>query len=105
MFEIRKADPDGFSSPAIAIAHIHDDNGIVAFTRGDGKYMVVMNFRGNGWDYYGVGVTGRYRELANTSWADYNIGGYPQRSRGDQPQQINDVPIPPYGVVVLQRSE
>ena len=67
--------------------------------------LVVLNFRGNCWDHYDVGVRGRYRELANTSWPAFNVGGYPERSRGDQPHQITDVPIPPYGAVVLQRAE
>ena len=68
--------------PAIAITHIHDDNGVVAFTRGGGKYLVVLNFRATAGTDYDVGVRGQYQELANTSWPAFNLGGYPERSRG-----------------------
>lgn len=105
MFEIRKADPEHFAWSGIAISHIHNDNGIVAFTRDDGRYLIVMNFHGSDWPKYRVGVSGRYRELANTSWPEFNLGNYTQRTRGsDQAYQIDDVPIPPYGVVVLKRE-
>ncbi len=40
-------------------------NGIAAFSRDGGKYVVVLNFRGMSWDRYNVGVRGRYQELAN----------------------------------------
>ena len=71
----RKSDPDGFAWPEIAVTHIHDDNGVVAFSRGGGEYLIVLNFKGNSWDRYNVGVSGRYRELANTSWPEFNVGG------------------------------
>jgi 1,4-alpha-glucan branching enzyme len=105
MFEIRKNDPESFAWNKIAITHIHDANGIVAFTRDDGKYLVVLNFRGKDWESYKVGVSGRYRELANTSWPEFNIGGYIKRSRGgEQAQWIDDLPIPAYGAIVLKRE-
>jgi 1,4-alpha-glucan branching enzyme len=106
MLEIRKNDPEGLAWPDIAITHLHDDNGVVAFTRGQGKYLIVLNFKGNSWDRYRVGVTGHYRELANTSWPAFNLGGYTERTRGgDQAHQIDDVPIPAYGAVVLKRED
>jgi len=105
LFTIRKSDPEGLAWPNIAITHLHDQNGIVAFTRDDGKYLVVLNFRGKDWERYRVGVSGRYRELANTSWPEFNLGGYAARTRGrDQAQWIDDIPIPAYGAVVLKRE-
>jgi 1,4-alpha-glucan branching enzyme len=105
MFEIRKSDPDAFAWGDIAIAHIHDTNGVVAFTRGGGKYLIVLNFKGNSWENYNVGIAGRYRELANTSWPDYNLGGYAERTRhGDASHAITEVPIPAYGAVLLRRD-
>ena len=107
IIEIRKNDPTSFAWPNIRITHIHDGNGIIAFTRDGGKYLVVLNFRRSGWDNYRVGVDGRYRELANTSWPAYNVGGYSQRSRGaDRALLIDDgIPIPPYGAVILRRED
>ena len=105
MFDIRRNDPESFAWPKVAITHIHNDNGIVAFTRDDGKYLVVLNFRGRDWEHYRVGVSGRYRELANTSWPEFNLGGYATRTRGrEQAQWIDDIPIPAYGAVVLKRE-
>jgi 1,4-alpha-glucan branching enzyme len=106
MFEIRKKDPEAFAWPRIAITHLHDDNGILAFTRNNGKYLVVLNFKGQDWPKYRVGVSGRYRELANTSWPQYNLGGYQERTRGgDQAHWIDHVKIPSYGAVVLKRED
>jgi len=106
MMEIRKNDPTSFAWPNIQITHIHDGNGVIAFTRNDGKYLVVLNFKGKGWDQYKVGVSGRYRELANTSWPKFNVGGVLERSRGgDQALPVDDgISIPPYGAVVLRRE-
>ncbi len=102
---IRKTDPQAFAWPDIRITHIHDANGIAAFTRDDGKYLIVMNVRGNAWPKYRVGVSGRYREIANTSWPAYNLGEYPEMTRGgDAAHQIDDVPIPPYGAIILKRE-
>ncbi len=106
IIEIRKNDPAAFAWNNISITHIHDGNGTVAFTRDNGKYLVVLNFRGRDWRNYRVGVSGRYRELANTSWPEFNLGGYPERTRGGaQAFRINDVPIPAYGAIVLKRED
>ncbi len=106
MIEIRKADPQAFAWPDIVITHVHDGNGVAAFTRDGGKYLVVLNFRGRDWPSYRVGVSGRYRELANTSWSEFNLGGYTERTRGgDQAHWIDDLPIPAYGAVVLERED
>lgn len=106
MVQIRKEDPEGFAWPGIAITHIHDENGVAAFTRGQGKYLIVLNFKGNSWDSYNVGVSGKYRELANTSWPEFNLGGYAERSRGGaSAQSITEVPIPAYGAVILKRED
>ena len=59
MIEIRKNDPTCFAWPDIQIRHIHNDNGVLAFTRDGGKYLIVLNFRGDSWDRYHVGVEGR----------------------------------------------
>jgi hypothetical protein len=59
---------------------------------------------GASWDHYDVGVSGRYQELANTSWPAYKLGGYAEKSRGGwTAHQISDVPIPAHGAVVLVR--
>ncbi len=105
MAQVRVSDPESFAWKSIQITHLHNDNGVVAFIRDDGKYLVVLNFRGNSWKHYRVGVTGRYREIANTSWPQFNLGGYPLRTRGgDRSFSIQDVPVPAYGAVVLRRE-
>lgn len=106
MFDIRRGDLECFAQSDIKITHIHNDNGIVAFTRDNGKYVIVLNFKGNSWDNYNVGVAGVYQELANTSWPEYNLGGYPEKSRGgSDAHPIDSVHIPSYGVVVLVRRD
>jgi 1,4-alpha-glucan branching enzyme len=105
MIQIRKQDRETLATSPIRVRHIHNDNGVAAFTRAGGKYLVVMNFKGNSWQRYNVGVSGRYRELANSSWPVFNLGGYPERTRGgDQAFQVDEVPVPAYGVVVLRRE-
>ena len=77
---------------------------MVAFTRDGGKYVVVLNFKGGSWEHYDVGVRGKYQELANTSWPVFNLGNYPERTRGgDRAYDIVDVLVPAYGAVVLVR--
>jgi 1,4-alpha-glucan branching enzyme len=64
----------------------------------------VLNFRGGGWEHYDVGVRGRYQEIANTSWPFFNLGNYPERTRGgDRAYDIVDVAIPAYAAVVFVR--
>jgi 1,4-alpha-glucan branching enzyme len=105
VFEIRKADARGLGDSAIEIKHLHDDNGVAAFTRGNGQYLVVMNFKHNSWENYNVGVSGRYKEIANTSWPAFNLGGQAERTRrGDQAYDIHEVPVPAYGAVILKRE-
>ena len=104
MFEIRRDDMAAFSRGNIHICHIHNDNGVVAFTRDNGKYLVVLNFGPTTWWHYNVGISGFYKELANTSWPAFNIWDFIEASRqGDRHHQIHDVHIPAYGVVVLER--
>ena len=104
MFEIRKMDLPAFSWEDIEITHIHNDNGIVAFARNKRKYLIVLNFKGQTWFDYNVGVSGFYKELANASWPAYNISDTPEATRhGDYHYQINTVHIPAYGAVILQR--
>ena len=92
------------ASGDMRMTHLHDDNGVAAFTRDHGKYLIVLNFKGTSWDHYDVGVSGRYQELANTSWPAFNLGGYPEKTRGGwTAHQIHDVPIPAYGAVILVR--
>lgn len=106
MCDIRRGDADQtLAQSPIGITHVHNDNGVAAFTRNNGEYLIVLNFKGNDWPKYKVGVTGKYREIANTSWPQFNLGGYTQRSRGGgQAYDIEDVPIPAYGAVVLKRE-
>jgi 1,4-alpha-glucan branching enzyme len=104
MLDIRRSDFNSLSNSDITIIHLHNDNGIAAFSRDDGKYVVVMNFKSNSWDHYDIGIRGRYQELANTSWPLFNLGGYPEKTRGGETEHdISDVPIPAYGAIVLVR--
>jgi len=104
MFDIRSGDLGRFAWGDIRITHLHDDNGVAAFVRDNGKYLIVLNFKGGSWDHYDVGVSGLYQELANTSWPEFNLGGYPVKTRGGWPAyHIDGVPVPPYGAVVLVR--
>ena len=105
MFEIRKENKETLAFSPIEIQHIHDDNGVAAFTRDDGKFVVVLNFKSNSWHRYNVGINGEYREIANSSWPAFNLGGVPERTRGGgEAFQITEVPVPAYGVVVLKRE-
>ncbi|GGA63132.1 1,4-alpha-glucan branching enzyme [Neiella marina] len=104
MFEIRSNNMAAFAWGNIAICHIHNDNGIAAFTRADGRYLIVLNFGPTTWWHYNVGVAGFYKELANTSWPAFNIWDFTEASRhGDEHHQISDVHIPAYGAVILER--
>ncbi|TAA41752.1 alpha-amylase family glycosyl hydrolase [Corallincola spongiicola] len=104
MFEIRKANMGAFSWSDIEICHLHNDNGIAAFTRDGGKYLIVLNFGPTTWWHYSVGVSGYYKELANTSWPAFNIWDFTEATRhGDQHHDIQDLHIPAYGAVVLER--
>lgn len=104
MNDIRTGDLNRFAWGDIHITHIHNGNGIVAFTRDNGKYLIVLNFKGTSWDNYNVGISGLYQELANTSWPTFNLGGYPVKSRGSWPAyRINNIHIPAYGGVILVR--
>lgn len=52
-----------------------------------------------------MGISGRYKELANTSWPDVNVGVTRNEAEvGNRADQISEVPIPPDGVVVLKRE-
>ena len=104
IIDIRRGDLGRFAWGDIAVTHINDANGVIAFTRDNGKYLIVLNFKGASWDHYDVGVHGRYQELANTSWPAFNLGNYAERTRGgEQAHDITDIPIPAYGAVVLVR--
>ncbi len=105
MNEIRRADSNALSTGDSWITHLHNNNGVVAFSRAGGKYIVVLNFSWHTWYDYDIHVSGRYRELANTSWPQYNLGGVPWASRGgDNAYYINNLHIPAYGAVVLKRE-
>jgi 1,4-alpha-glucan branching enzyme len=104
VLDVRRGDLGRFASGDIRLTHLNDANGVVAFTRDAGKYVVVLNFKGSSWDHYDVGVRGLYQELANTSWPVFNLGNYQERTRGgERAFAIADVPIPAYGAVVLVR--
>jgi 1,4-alpha-glucan branching enzyme len=106
MLEIRRDDLERLAHSEVKITHIHNDNGVIGFMRGDGMYVVVLNFKSNAWDHYDIGIRGRYQELANTSWPAFNLAGYAERTRGgEDAHDISDVPIPSYGAVVLVRRE
>lgn len=103
--EIRRSDLALFSSSDSTVLHINDSDGVAAFSRDNGKYVVVLNFKGNSYSNYDVGISGRYRELLNSSWEEFNVRNYPVTSRGTAAVDINDVAIPPYGAVVLMCTE
>src|SRR3984893_376130 len=104
MFDVRRGDLGRFAWGNITVTHLNDANGVIAFTRDGGKYLIVLNFKGSDWAHYDVGVRGRYQELANTSWPAFNLGNYTERTRGgDRSFDISDVPVPAYGAVVLVR--
>ena len=106
MNEIRANDLTTLATGDSWVTHIHNNNGVAAFTRADSKYVIVLNFGPTTWSNYDVGISGNYRELANTSWPQYNVGGAPWSSRGgDQAFQINNVNIPAYGAVVLMKED
>ncbi|MEA3291116.1 MAG: alpha-amylase family glycosyl hydrolase, partial [Pseudomonadota bacterium] len=46
---IRKEAARSLAWPDIRIAHLHDENGIAAFTRDGGNYLVVLNFKVGDW--------------------------------------------------------
>ena len=105
MNEIRGNDLTTLATGNSWVTHIHNNNRIATFTRADAKYAVVMNFGPTTYSSYDVGISGRYIELANTSWPQYNIGGTAWASRGgEQAFDINNVNIPAYGVVVLMKD-
>ncbi|GAA0858909.1 carbohydrate-binding module family 20 domain-containing protein [Aliiglaciecola litoralis] len=105
MNEIRGADLQSFASADSLVTHIHNNNGVAAFSRDGGKYVVVMNFGPTTWYNYDVGISGTYLEVANTSWSQYNLGGVPVASRGEGvANAISNVHIPAYGAVVLARA-
>ncbi len=106
MFDIRRASLNRLSEGDIQISHVHNNDGIVAFTRDEGKYLIVLNFKGQAWDNYYVGVSGKYKELANTSWPAFNLGASSEKTRGgDRSYSISGVHIPAYGGVVLLRDD
>ena len=103
--EIRGTALINFSSGNSLVTHIHNNNGIAAFTRDDSNYVVVMNFGSNTYFNYDIGVSGFYREIANTSWSEYNLAGVTEASRGSASAfEITNVHIPAYGVVVLMKE-
>ncbi|WP_440905259.1 alpha-amylase family glycosyl hydrolase [Catenovulum sp. SX2] len=104
--EIRRNDEISLATGNSWVTHIHNDNGVAAFVRDNGKYVVVMNFRGTTWFDYDVGISGKYIELANTSWPIYNLDNVTFASRGgEQSYEITNVHIPAYGAVVLMRDD
>lgn len=101
---IRRGDIRRFADSDINLVHVHDANGVAAFTRDNGKYLVILNFKGGSWQEYDIGVRGTYQELANTSWPAFNVGGVTERTRGgNSANYIESVPVPAYGAVVLVR--
>lgn len=103
--DIRSNDSQTLATADSFVTHIHNDNGIAAFTRANGKYLVVLNFKSETWFNYDVGVSGNYLELLNTSWPEYNISGTAVASRGgNHASTISNVHIPAYGAVVLMRQ-
>lgn len=105
MNEIRGNDLTDFATGDSFVTHINNNNGIAAFTRNNGEYVIVLNFKGTTWTDYDVGVSGNYKEIANTSWSQFNLDNTPLASRGSvNAYNISTVHIPAYGAVVLQKQ-
>ncbi|WP_440903847.1 alpha-amylase family glycosyl hydrolase [Catenovulum sp. SX2] len=103
--QLRANDTVSLSSGDSKVEYIHDINGIAAFSRDNGKYLVIMNFRGTDWFDYDIGLHGGYREVANTSWPQYNLTNSAEVSRGGwHAQYFTSFHIPAYGAVILQRE-
>ncbi len=103
--EIRSQDSLALSSGSSRVEYIHDYNGIAAFSRADGEYLVIMNFKGTDWYNYDIGIDGGYREIANTSWPQFNVSGGPEVSFGGwDAHYFSSFNIPAYGVVILKRE-
>ncbi len=104
ILEIRRHNMWAFADGDIQIKHVHDDNGVIAFTRCGDKYLIALNFKGQTFYNYDIGVSGFYKELANSSWPVFNIINKPEASRqGYEHHQIDSIHIPSYGAVVLER--
>ncbi len=101
---IRNADKTILSESNSVVRYIHDIDGVFAFARGNNDYLIVMNFRGATRTNYNIGISGYYREVANTSWPEFNLGGVPEASRGKAAQQITTVSVPAYGAVILKKE-
>ncbi|WP_075187935.1 alpha-amylase family glycosyl hydrolase [Teredinibacter haidensis] len=102
--KIRKRDMWTWSADSIEINHLHNDNGVVAFTRSNGKYLVVLNFNDQVFYDYDLHVEGYYKELANTSWPVFNLFGDKEATRGgDKHHYIHNVHVPAHGAIVLER--
>jgi hypothetical protein len=47
MFDVRRGDLGWFAWGNITVTHLNDANGVIAFTRDGGKYLIVLNFKGS----------------------------------------------------------
>lgn len=104
LLHIRKNHLWEFSAHAIHIHHLHNDNGVVAFSRGNNQYIIVLNFKGETFFHYRIGIGGFYKEIANTSWPVFNLFNTQEATRGgDYHHVIDDIHIPAFGAVVLER--
>lgn len=106
MNDIRRAAMPSFAWGDIQVKAIHGGNKICAFTRDNGKYLIILNFGWQSWPSYGVGVSGNYKEIANTSRPEYNLnpGLYPQTVNSTSYTWHSEFAIPCYGAVVLERQ-
>ena len=106
MIEIRRDDPDVLSREALDILHVHDGNGVAAFSRAGGAYLVVLNFGPLAFPSYDVGAQGSYRILASTAWPEFRVGEDTTcADASDEPADVSTICIPAYGAVVFAREE
>ncbi len=103
LIDLRRAHLWDFAAGDVQVPHVHNENGVVAFTRAGGKYLVALNFSWRSYSDYDVGVHGFYKEIANTSWPVFNLGSPETTRGGDFHHPLGGVPIPAYGAVVLER--
>lgn len=103
--EIRALDPQALAQGDSTLLHANDGNKVIAFSRDGGRYVIAMNLSDSPYFNYSVGISGRYRELANTSWPAFNISGVTEATRGgDAAQDISSLHIPANGAVILVRE-
>jgi len=106
MIQIRESDVTGWAQGDSIPIYSWNQNRVFAFTRNNGKYLIIFNFGGTSFDNYGLnGLSGTYKELANTSWPAYRLDiNAPEKTIGSNYVSVSSFAIPAFGAVVLQKQ-